>query len=62
MSLPREDYRKVMSDEDIAAMNDRTEQRRKEAIAALGSRWLGYVAPKQAAAPNVKPIKKTRTA
>ncbi len=41
-------YRRPMSDEDIAAMNARTEERRQEAIRALGPRWLGYIAPKPA--------------
>lgn len=55
-------YRTVMSDEDIAEMNLRIHQRRQAAIAALGHRWLGYVAPKQAVEQkNVTPMKK-RTA
>jgi len=39
-------YRLPMSDEDIEAMNARTEERRQAAIRALGPKWLGYVAPK----------------
>ncbi len=57
-----EHYRRVWSDEDIAAMNERSDRRRKAAIAALGSRWVGYIAPQPAKPENVKTIKRARTA
>lgn len=52
MAVDPNAYRRPMSDEDIAAMNARTEERRQEAIRALGPRWLGYVAPKPTEQPK----------
>ena len=49
MSLDPSIYRGVMTESEIADMCDRTNQRRKEAIKRLGSKWLGYAHPKPAA-------------
>jgi hypothetical protein len=35
-------YRGLMTDADIAAMNERTEVRRQAAIKRLGPAWLGH--------------------
>lgn len=55
-------YRGVITEAEVVAMNERTEQRRQEAIKRLGAAWLGYVRPKHAAAPNVSPIQRSRKA
>ena len=50
-ALPAEEYRKVWTDDDIAAMNQRTDKRREEMISWLGPRWVGYLPTKEKACP-----------
>jgi len=57
MTIDPNFYRRPMSDEDIEAMNARTEERRQAAIRALGHRWLGYIAPKPAEQPKPRALR-----
>lgn len=51
-----QNYRTVLTDADVDAMNQRTQTRRQAAIAALGAKWLGYT-QRRAVPVNVASIK-----